>query len=85
MELGRLDECVESQIDARAATMRDTAGGGELIESQLRAFIPRIEFFGAQIHGVGAVRDRGAHRIERSGGREELGYSDLVFGGHTSM
>ena len=31
IKLGRLDERVERQINARAATMRDAAGGGELI------------------------------------------------------
>jgi len=45
----------------------------DFIEGELRPFIARIEAFGPEVHGVGAVGDRRAYRVERASWREEFG------------
>ena len=67
-QLGRLDQRVEREVDARAARVREAARLVELLERELRAIVARIEPLGAQIDGVGAIGDRGPRGIERAGG-----------------
>src|SRR4029450_13117220 len=44
----------------------------ELVEGELRAFVPRVESLRAEVDGVRAVRDGGPDGIERAGRGEEL-------------
>ena len=67
-ELGRLDEDVEREVDPSAAFVGDAAGLAELIQGELRALVARVEARRSHVDGVGAIRDRGANGIERSGG-----------------
>ena len=60
----------------RAALVGEAAGLAELVERELRAFVARVEALGAEVDGVGAVGEGGAHGVERAGGREELGDGD---------
>ena len=71
-ELGRLHEDVEREVDPRAARRARAARSLELVERELRALVARVESLGAEIDGVGAVRDGGAHGVERAGRGEEL-------------
>ncbi len=54
----------------------------ELVQSELRALIPGVEFLRAEVDGVGAVRDRCPHGIERARRGEQLGNPDSLFCGH---
>src|SRR5687768_16524536 len=64
LELGGLDERVESEIDSHTAGMRKPARCLQLVESQLCSFIPRVEPLGAEVYGVSAIGDSGPHRLE---------------------
>jgi hypothetical protein len=77
-ELARLEQRVQREVDARPAqwtpaTVRETARFGDFIEGELRPFIARIEAFGPEVHGVGAVGDRRAYSVQRASWREEFG------------
>jgi hypothetical protein len=72
-ELVRLEERVEGEVDARSPAVRDAAGRCELIERELGTLIPSVEPFCPEIHGVRAIGDGSADRVERAGWGEELG------------
>ena len=72
-ELGRLDQDVQREVDAPSALVREAARLADLVERELRALVAGVEALRAEIDGVGAVRQRRAHGVERTGGREELG------------
>ncbi len=72
-QLMRLDQRVECEIHARAATVRDRARGLELVEGELSAVVSGVELLRAQIDGVGAVGDRGADGVQRAGWRKQFG------------
>ena len=55
------------------ARVREAARLAELVEGELGAFVAGVEALGAQVDGVGAVGDGGAHGVERAGGGEQLG------------
>src|SRR5690348_8132069 len=72
-QLGGFEEDVEGEIDAGAMGMRQEAGLLEVIQSQLRAFVPGIELFHAEVDRVGAVAEGGTNGVETPGGGEQFG------------
>jgi hypothetical protein len=72
-ELRRLHEHVEREVDPHPAAVRELAGPLELVERELGAVVARVEALGAQVDGVGAVGDRGAHGVEGARRGEQLG------------
>jgi hypothetical protein len=71
-KLAGLEEDVEREVDAACALVSNAAGFLDLIERELRAFVPSVEPVGAQIDGVGTIRDGSANSIEGAGRSEEL-------------
>ena len=72
-QLGRLEEDVEREIDARAALVRQPAGLLEVVERQLRAVVARVELLDAQVDGVRPVCQGGANSIEAPRWGEQFG------------
>ena len=72
LELMRLDEHVEGEVDPHAARMGDGTGLRQLVERELRAFVAGVVHRRAEVDGVGAVGDGGAHGVEGAGGGEQF-------------
>src|SRR5258705_13341848 len=74
VELGRLEEDVERQIDPGPPPVRvcQAAGLLQVIQGQLRPLVPGIELVHAEVDGIGAVAERGANGVEAPGGSEEF-------------
>ena len=70
VELIRLEEGVQREVDTNAASMRDGAGSLELAEGELGPFVTGVELFHSEIHRIGAVGYGGAHGIQGAGGSE---------------
>jgi hypothetical protein len=83
LKLRRFYKRVECQVYPNTAGMRDPTCGLELIQRELRALIASIESLGAEVYGVGAIRDCCANGIERSCGGKKLRYSGIR--GHPSI
>ena len=82
VQLARLDQDIEREVDPRPALVGHKARLLEFVERELGAFIPRVEVRGTTIDGVGAVGDGRPHGIERAGGGEEFGDRAWEGAGH---
>jgi hypothetical protein len=71
-ELVGFDERIQRQVDAYAAGRGERARAREVVERELSPLVARVETNGAEIHGVGAVRDGSANSVKRAGRREKL-------------
>src|SRR6185437_6854341 len=69
-QLRGLDERVEREVDPSPARVRQRTRRFQLVQSELRAFVPRVELLRAKVHGVGAVRDSGPDGVQGARGRE---------------
>ena len=73
LELRRLEQDVEREVDADATRPRHRARLVELVERELGALVARVEAFDAHVDGIRAVGDGGANGVEGTGGSEEFG------------
>ena len=73
-QLGGLEKDVEREVDALAALVGEPAGLSHLIQRELRSLVARVVPLGAEVHRIGAVGERGANGIQRSGRSQQLGY-----------
>jgi hypothetical protein len=65
-QLPGFDEGVEREVYANSPGVRQATRSLELVEGKLRTFIARIEPFGAEVYGIGPVRDRCANGVDRA-------------------
>ena len=74
VQLGRLEEDVERQVDPGPppVRVRQAAGLLQVIQGQLRPFVPSIELVHAEVDRIGAVAESGTNGVEAAGGGEEL-------------
>jgi len=72
VQLGRLEEDVERQIDPGPVRVRQAAGLLQVIQGQLRPLVAGIELLNAEVDRIGAVAERGTNGVEAPGGSEEL-------------
>ncbi len=72
VQLGRLEEDVERQIDPGAVRVRQAAGLLQVIQGQLRTLVSGIELVHAEVDGIGAVAERGTNGVEAAGGGEKF-------------
>ena len=65
LELSRFNKRVESEVDPNATGMGNSTRRFELIQCELRAFVPSVESLRSQVYGIGAVRDGCANGVKR--------------------
>jgi hypothetical protein len=82
LQLARLDQGVDRQLDTNAAGVREPARSLQLIERELRPLVAGIVSLRAEVYRVCAVGDCGPHGIERARGRKKFRYFDR---GHASI
>src|SRR4051812_37676434 len=83
LELGRLYEGVERQIDPRPARVSEAACDRDLLQRELSTLITSVESLCAEVNGVGAIRNGSTHGIERARRGQQL--RDLVLLGHNGI
>src|SRR5690242_12216094 len=71
-ELCRLHEDIQGQVDAAAASVCYAACVAELVESELRSLVTRVESLGTEVNGIRTVGDSGANGLEGAGGCEKF-------------
>ena len=67
-----LDEHIEREVHAGAASVRHSAGLCELIQGELGTFIAGVVHRRAQVNRVGAIGDRSADGVECASWGEEF-------------